>query len=1026
MTQSQYMYFAALDGEGGYDLWVTDGTTTEPVSGLDNNAGVCGSYEHGLIPSYITSFGDDVLFAGYDSGYNNNTISPDNSPNLWISNGTAIGTTEIGGVTPGNLAGIPSKIAGGSPNGLNPIPNPSSSSRNTFVAFGDEVFFIGTNAAGDDDLWVTNGTEMGTKEVGGTGNAQIVNASMGWNPSNLSAFGAGVLFNANDTSEGDTYAGLWITDGSGLGTVEIGGLQNVGILDHANKSFVADDMIALGNLMLFSADNASDDNAIWVTDGTATGTIELGGSGNAAIVGADNNFGDDFANAVRFGNRIFFQGGDKTGAAGLWVTDGTASGTYEIGGSANSGIIGADSNGLNPTDLTVDGQEVLFNGIDSAGQHCLWVTDGTASGTKEIGQPAAPLPDESTNGLNPRSFVSLGNGNALFIGTDLNGEEALWVTDGTLSGTQELGGLGNQAIPGISSTGFGLSATSSIVGGNAIAYFVGYTNNNVATLWETDGTTYGTRIVVPTNGTIATVSLNASDMTISDISASAFQLTGGGNSVSFGSTPKDVTLCNTGVGYDTLIGSCGTVNISSASATIEGDGLLINFVGGAGNIINLYGDNSVGNTVISDSANFGTLNLMAGLSLVIGGGSIINTMIGGSQLKIMDTIGSWDWINSSNANVTLINAQSTVCGGGDTIVMDGSSTDFASLYNTNGKYDSVFGSNGTIRFNNAVAAVIGGRDTIMMDGSSDFANLYNTNGKYDSVFGSNGTIGLNNAVAVVIGGDDTIMMDGSSTDFANLYNTNGKYDIVLGSNGTVGLNNAVAAVVGGGYTIMMDGSSTNFANLYNTNGKIDCVYGSNGLIGLNNAVVAVADGGYTIMMDGSSTDRANLYNTNGKYDSVLGSNGTIGLNNAVAAVVGGGYTIMMDGSSTNFANLYKTNWNADCVYGSNGLIGFNNAVATVVGDYDALNFYSGSNWAVLSGTKDACVFSENFGLDTIGKFNLSDTLQFSTADFASWSALTSHLSYANGSAVITFDSNDVVTLTNVAANSLTASQFNFV
>jgi len=49
MPPIRYMYFAAMDRNGGYDLWVTDGTKTEPVSGLDNNAGVGGCYSGGLV-----------------------------------------------------------------------------------------------------------------------------------------------------------------------------------------------------------------------------------------------------------------------------------------------------------------------------------------------------------------------------------------------------------------------------------------------------------------------------------------------------------------------------------------------------------------------------------------------------------------------------------------------------------------------------------------------------------------------------------------------------------------------------------------------------------------------------------------------------------------------------------------------------------------------------------------------------------------------------------------------------------------
>ena len=180
-----------------------------------------------------------------------------------------------------------------------------------------------------------------------------------------------------------------------------GGLQNAGIYDHASVSFAATNMISLGNLMLFSADNASDDYAIWVTNGTAADTVELGGVGNAGISDAGVNFGNDLGDAVRFGNRILFAGADKNNAVGLFITDGTNSGTYEIGENADAGLTSysqsPNATGLNPTQLFANGDEVLFNGLDSSGHYELWSSDGTASNTKELDG----LTNEGADGLNP-------------------------------------------------------------------------------------------------------------------------------------------------------------------------------------------------------------------------------------------------------------------------------------------------------------------------------------------------------------------------------------------------------------------------------------------------------------------------------------------------------------------------------------------------------------------------------------------------------------------------------------------------
>jgi ELWxxDGT repeat protein len=63
----------------------------------------------------------------------------------------------------------------------------------------------------------------------------------------------------------------------------------------------------------------------------------------------------------------------------LWVTNGTAAGTYEL-----TNISGANSGGLYPFYFTVFNNEVLFRGADAAGNYGLWVTDGTAAGTYEL------------------------------------------------------------------------------------------------------------------------------------------------------------------------------------------------------------------------------------------------------------------------------------------------------------------------------------------------------------------------------------------------------------------------------------------------------------------------------------------------------------------------------------------------------------------------------------------------------------------------------------------------------------------
>jgi ELWxxDGT repeat protein len=147
-----------------------------------------------------------------------------------------------------------------------------------------------------------------------------------------------------------------------------------------------------------------------------------------------------------------FNGLDTSGRNNLWVTDGTAAGTYEI-----TGIIGADSQyGLNPGGMTVFNGEVLFAGQDASGGVGLWTTDGTAAGTHEI-TPSANL------SLDAVVF----NGKLLFTGWDTL-QNNLWVTDGTAAGTYEITGI----IGANSQPGFGLSPERMTVFNNEVLSLV--------------------------------------------------------------------------------------------------------------------------------------------------------------------------------------------------------------------------------------------------------------------------------------------------------------------------------------------------------------------------------------------------------------------------------------------------------------------------------------------------------------------------------------------------------------------------
>src|SRR6185437_563453 len=100
------------------------------------------------------------------------------------------------------------------------------------------------------------------------------------------------------------------------------------------------------NVVLFQGSNGADKRGLWETNGTTAGTFEL------TPISGVNPSGLQPSNLISFDGEALFEGSDTTGKFGLWVTNGTAAGTKEIAGTS----------GLSPTDLVVFNSQVLFDG----------------------------------------------------------------------------------------------------------------------------------------------------------------------------------------------------------------------------------------------------------------------------------------------------------------------------------------------------------------------------------------------------------------------------------------------------------------------------------------------------------------------------------------------------------------------------------------------------------------------------------------------------------------------------------------
>src|ERR1700722_17710831 len=395
-----------------------------------------------------------VLFKGLDNNPNEEYFG------LWVTNGTAAGTHEVTG------------ISGVDADGIDPYD---------LTAFGREVLFNGIDTSGNYVLLVSNGTAGGTYELTG-----ITGANPGYfYPSSLVVFGNEVLF---DGYYNNDQQGLWVTNGTAAGTHQLTGISGA---DLGSSGFIPLDLTVLGNEVLFNGTDTSESNGLWVTNGTSAGTAELGFSGAAPV-------GVNPTDITVFGSEALFNGTDATGYTfpgsgnhDLWVTNGTGTGTFEL-----TGIGGAATTGLNPSDFTIFSSAVLFKSLDAAGGLGVWVTNGTMLGTHEITGISGVFTGVSgisAPGLHAGSFTVY-NGEVLFVGEDTAGNDSLWVTNGAAAGTHELTGISNTYTGS-----FGFSPRDlTVVNGEVV--FAGVDTADHLGLWVTNGTAAGTHELTGISG----------------------------------------------------------------------------------------------------------------------------------------------------------------------------------------------------------------------------------------------------------------------------------------------------------------------------------------------------------------------------------------------------------------------------------------------------------------------------------------------------------------------------------------------
>ncbi len=322
--------------------------------------------------------------------------------------------------------------------------------------------------AGDQQLWVTDGTSLGTHAVAASfGGAEI---------SDLTTIGSRVFFVVDAGVRGQE---LLTFDGTATGPVT---------LDSLLHSSDIQDLINVNGALYFTTND--DVPRLWQSDGTVAGTAPM-----AAL---------DASNLTNVNGTLYFTANDGTHGAQVWESNGTVDGT----------VMATDAFGgfsVGPSDLTnVNG--TLYFAAFGAEALALWKVDG-------FGQVLVNdfLPDLSN--------LTNVNGTLYFTANDGTHGEQVWRSDGTfagtvmatdafdgfsvgpsdltnVNGTLYFAAFGAEALALWKVDGFGqvlvndfLPDLSNLTNVNGTLYFTANDGTHGDELWKSDGTFAGTVLV---------------------------------------------------------------------------------------------------------------------------------------------------------------------------------------------------------------------------------------------------------------------------------------------------------------------------------------------------------------------------------------------------------------------------------------------------------------------------------------------------------------------------------------------------
>jgi ELWxxDGT repeat protein len=369
------LYFRASDGITGDELYVSNSTTGGTSRVADIRPGVDSSS-----PAGITDVNGRLFFTANDG-----------------TTGQELWSLDSGGM-PYRVKDIRTGTAAGVLLGAN------------LINLNGTAIFVANDSTGD-ELWKSDGTDMGTAKIAD------INSTAGISASSPIVFDGKVYLAATgDAAQGSE---LWSTDGNAVTLAA--DIPNTGTTGSAPSNF----LVFQGKLYFAATGSISGTtagNELWSYDA---------GTGTAAIV-KDIRTGTASSsprNLVALGNKFYFSATDGTSGIELYSSDGAAANTIRV-----ADIASGSGDGLTTTTpLVRSGNLLFFAATGSTGGTELWVHNPTAGTTTTLAPTAGGI--HPTSSSSPVSLTDV-NGTLYFAATDGTNGVELWKSNGTNAGTQ--------------------------------------------------------------------------------------------------------------------------------------------------------------------------------------------------------------------------------------------------------------------------------------------------------------------------------------------------------------------------------------------------------------------------------------------------------------------------------------------------------------------------------------------------------------------------------------------------------------